>query len=119
MPADRAGQRRDAARAGRSAVGDRDAPGEQGAGNAASAETAEGGDTLQERSGLDLVGDVPAAADWLAGIGGPLVLGNYVYADGAANVRVSAAVDALTVRLRPRGTTWRSPSWPRRPTCSR
>ena len=77
----------------------RDAPGEQSAGNAAGAETAEGGDTLQERSGLDLVGDVPAAADWLAGIGGPLVLGNYVYADGAANVRVSAAVDALTVRL--------------------
>ena len=27
------------------------------------------------------------------------MLGNYVYADGAANVRVSAAVDALTVRL--------------------
>ena len=54
---------------------------------------------LRERGGLDLVGDVPAAADWLAGIGGPLVLGNYVYADGAANVRVSAAVDALTLRL--------------------
>ncbi len=49
--------------------------------------------------GLDLVSDVPAAADWLAGIDGPLVLGNYVYADGATNVRVSAAVDALTVRL--------------------
>ncbi len=30
---------------------------------------------------------------------GPLVLGNYVYADGAANVRVSSAVDALMVRL--------------------
>ena len=74
-----------------------DAPGVPGAEDAAGA--AEGGDTLQERSGLDLVGDVPAAADWLAGIGGPLVLGNYVYADGAANVRVSAAVDALTVRL--------------------
>ena len=27
------------------------------------------------------------------------MLGNYVYADGAANVRLSAAVDALTVRL--------------------
>ena len=75
-----------------------DAPGEPGGGDAAGA-AAEGGDTLQERIGLDLVGDVPAAADWLAGIGGPLVLGNYVYADGAANVRVSAAVDALTVRL--------------------
>jgi hypothetical protein len=58
-----------------------------------------GGKTVPERSGLDLVGDVPAAADWLARLDGPLVLGNYVYADGAANVRVSVAVDALTVRL--------------------
>ncbi len=52
-----------------------------------------------ERAGLDLIRDVPAAADWLAGLDGPLVLGNYVYADGAANVRVATAVDALTVRL--------------------
>ena len=58
-----------------------------------------GGETLQERSGLDLACDVPAAADWLAGLEGPLALGNYVYANGAANVRVSVAVDALTVRL--------------------
>ena len=35
----------------------------------------------------------------LASLDGPLVLGNYVYADGAANVRVASAVDALTVRL--------------------
>jgi hypothetical protein len=76
-----------------------DATGEPGTGNAAGAEAAEGGDTLSDRSGLDLVSDVPAAADWIAGLDGPLVLGNYVYADGAANVRVSAAVDALTVRL--------------------
>jgi hypothetical protein len=61
---------------------------------------APGDDGLRGRAGLNLVSDVPAAADWLAGIDGPLVLGNYVYADGAANVRVSAAVDALTVRLR-------------------
>ena len=27
------------------------------------------------------------------------MLGNYVYADGAANVRLSAAVDALTMRV--------------------
>jgi hypothetical protein len=60
---------------------------------------APGGGDLPGLAGVDLAGDVPAAADWLAGIGGPLVLGNYVYADGAANVRVSAAVDALTVRL--------------------
>jgi hypothetical protein len=54
---------------------------------------------LVRRAGLDLTCDIPAAADWLAGIDGPLVLGNYVYADGAANVRVASAVDALTVRL--------------------
>ena len=35
----------------------------------------------------------------MAGIDGSLVLGNYVYADGATNVRVSMAVDALTTRL--------------------
>jgi hypothetical protein len=54
---------------------------------------------LARRAGLDLAADVPAVADWLAGVDGPLVLGNYVYADGAANVRVASAVDALTVRL--------------------
>jgi hypothetical protein len=77
----------------------REAPGERDAGTAGGARDAGGGESLRERSGLDLVGDIPAAADWLAGIGGPLVLGNYVYADGAANVRVSVAVDALTQRL--------------------
>jgi hypothetical protein len=55
--------------------------------------------TLAERAGIDLAADVPAVADWLAAADGPLVLGNYVYADGAANVRVASAVDALTVRL--------------------
>jgi hypothetical protein len=54
---------------------------------------------LAQRAGFDLAADVPAVADWLAGVEGPLVLGNYVYADGAANVRVASAVDALTVRL--------------------
>jgi hypothetical protein len=54
---------------------------------------------LAERAGVDLAADVPAVADWLARTDGPLTLGNYVYADGAANVRVASAVDALTVRL--------------------
>jgi hypothetical protein len=54
---------------------------------------------LAERAGLDLTSDVPTAAGWLATFDGPLVLGNYVYADGAANVRLSAAVDALTMRV--------------------
>ena len=35
-------------------------------------------------AGVDLVAEVPAVADWLAGQPGRLVLGNYVYADGAA-----------------------------------
>jgi hypothetical protein len=56
-------------------------------------------DALAQRAGLDLTNDAPAVADWLAAAEGPLVLGNYVYADGAANVRVSSAVDALTVWL--------------------
>jgi hypothetical protein len=54
---------------------------------------------IAQRAGLDLISDVPAIADWLAAVDGPLVLGNYVYADGAANVRLAAAADALTVRL--------------------
>jgi hypothetical protein len=56
-------------------------------------------DDVVRHAGLDLITDVPAAAGWLAATDGPLVLGNYVYADGAANVRLAAAVDALTVRL--------------------
>jgi hypothetical protein len=64
-------------------------PGQPGAGDEVTARCA----------GLDLTADVPAVADWLATVDGPLVLGNYVYADGAANVRLAAAVDALTVRL--------------------
>jgi hypothetical protein len=58
-----------------------------------------GDEDLAQRAGLDLTSDIPAVADWLAAVDGPLVLGNYVYADGAANVLLSSAVDALTVRL--------------------
>ncbi len=61
--------------------------------------TGDGGTEDGGTHGADLVRDVPAVADWLAGLPGDLVLGDYVYADGAANVRVSAAVDALTLRL--------------------
>ncbi len=49
--------------------------------------------------GVDLVADVPSVVDWLAGRDGRLVLGNYVYADGATNVRVSTAVDELSRRV--------------------
>ncbi|GAA5029829.1 hypothetical protein GCM10023258_26550 [Terrabacter aeriphilus] len=51
---------------------------------------------LVERAGGDLVHDVGAVARWVAALEGRLVLGNYVYADGETNVRVSTAVDALT-----------------------
>jgi hypothetical protein len=54
---------------------------------------------LAQRAGLDLTEDIPAVADWLTAVDGPLVLGNYVYADGAANVLLSSAVDALTTRV--------------------
>jgi hypothetical protein len=54
---------------------------------------------LERRAGADLLADVPALARWVADLPGPLVLGNYVYADGGANVRLSMAVDALTLRL--------------------
>jgi hypothetical protein len=50
-------------------------------------------------AGADLTTEVPAVADWIARLRGPLVLGNCVYADGAANVRVCAAADTLTLRL--------------------
>ncbi|PZA18905.1 hypothetical protein DMO24_23600, partial [Modestobacter versicolor] len=52
-----------------------------------------------EQEGADLVAEVPEVADWLTGLPGALTLGNYVYADGATNVRVSVAVDALTLRV--------------------
>jgi hypothetical protein len=54
---------------------------------------------LDRCAGADLVHDLRRVADWLAGLDGPLVLGNYVYADGVANVRVAVAVDALTRHL--------------------
>jgi hypothetical protein len=60
---------------------------------------AEAGDHPERTAGADLVRETPAVAEWLDGQDGRLVLGNYVYADGATNVRVSTAVDALTVRL--------------------
>ncbi|GGO72158.1 hypothetical protein [Nocardioides deserti] len=49
--------------------------------------------------GADLLADVPALSQWLAEQPGTLVVGNYVYADGATNVRVSTAVDELSRRL--------------------
>lgn len=58
--------------------------------------------TLTEHAGADLLHHLPQVTDWLLGVDGRLVLGNYVYADGATNVRLAMAVDALTLRLQQR-----------------
>jgi hypothetical protein len=71
----------------------------RGAGRALVPVVAGHGDPVPHHTGADLVSGVPPVGDWLAGLPGDLVLGNYVYADGATNVRVSMAVDALTSRL--------------------
>jgi hypothetical protein len=55
---------------------------------------------LAERAGIDLLTEMPALAAWTSALDGPLVLGNYLYADGGLNVRVSAASDALATRVR-------------------
>jgi hypothetical protein len=59
---------------------------------------AEGGD-LAAGAGADLLVEVPAIAEWLAGLDGRLVLGNYLYADGGAHVRLSVAADLLGCRV--------------------
>lgn len=56
-------------------------------------------DELAQAAGVDLITHTPEVGAWLATFDGPLTLGNYVYADGAGNVRVAMAVDALTVQL--------------------
>ena len=68
------------------------------AGGAAAGGDAGGGD-IAARAGADLAAEVPELSDWLGGQDGSLVVGNYVYADGAANVRVCTAADTLTLRL--------------------
>ncbi|MFF5173604.1 hypothetical protein ACFY3U_13290 [Micromonospora sp. NPDC000089] len=73
-----------------------------GAAGSAGPNGTSGDAALAAGAGADLLHRLPQVADWLGGLDGRLVLGNYVYADGATNVRVAAAVDALTVELRRR-----------------
>ncbi len=54
---------------------------------------------VEKVAGADLLSQVPAIERWLTDQPGTLVVGNYVYADGATNTRVSMAVDTLTTRL--------------------
>ena len=55
--------------------------------------------SITARAGGDLVHDLDAVARWVAELDGPIAIGNYVYADGETNVRVSMAVDVLTQRV--------------------
>lgn len=48
-----------------------------------------GGGSVASRAGGDLVHDLGAVTEWVTRLEGPLALGNYVYADGETNVRVS------------------------------
>ena len=52
-----------------------------------------------EDAGVDLLAEVPETAEWLGGLDGRLVVGNYLYADGGTHVRVSVAADALASRV--------------------
>ena len=62
--------------------------------------TAGAGDNdLARDAGADLLAEVPSVADWIGGLGGRLVLGNYLYADGGTHVRVSVAADVLATRV--------------------
>jgi hypothetical protein len=56
-------------------------------------------DELATIAGADVLTETPALAAWLAAAEGPLTVGNYVYADGADNVRVAMAVDAVQAHL--------------------
>jgi hypothetical protein len=58
-----------------------------------------GPDNLAASAGADLLTETPEIADWLAGLDGRPVLGNYLYADGGTHVRLSAAADVLGTRL--------------------
>ncbi len=57
------------------------------------------GATGQDVPGADLLHNLPEVTQWIAELTGHLVLGNYLYADGAVNLRLAAAADALSTYL--------------------
>lgn len=61
------------------------------------------GGSLSSVAGYDLLRNGPAVRDWLASRDAPLIVGNYVYADGSTFVRLATAVDAITVDLMEKG----------------
>ncbi len=65
-----------------------------------------GATAAETRAGVDLVTEWPCVVEWLlddheaSAAEARLVLGNYVYADGADNVRVATAVDLVSEQVR-------------------
>ena len=54
---------------------------------------------LRTGAGADLLTETPEIRGWLSSFEGPLVIGNYAYADGSTFLRLAAALDALTASL--------------------
>lgn len=54
---------------------------------------------LAKIAGADLIADAPRVRRWLDSIDEPFILANYCYADGALNVRLSMACDAIAADL--------------------
>lgn len=54
-------------------------------------------DEIAKVAGANLIESTPEVSRWISGIDGPLVIGNYGYADGALNVRLSMACDAMSM----------------------
>jgi hypothetical protein len=57
------------------------------------------GSALAAVAGADLLTQAPEIRTWLGEIGAPFTLGNFIYADGPLHVRVSLAIDALSMDL--------------------
>ncbi|MFP5351186.1 MAG: hypothetical protein ACLGIB_01310 [Actinomycetota bacterium] len=55
--------------------------------------------SLARLAGADLLTETPEIRTWVASFGGPMVVGNYVYADGSTFLRLATALDALTSSL--------------------
>ncbi len=56
--------------------------------------------SVASRAGADVIADVPELLQWLSGFAEkPLVLGVYIYADGALHVQATLAADALGTSL--------------------
>lgn len=59
-----------------------------------------GQEQAHKAAGANLISEAPTVRRWLASIPAPFVMANYGYADGALNMRLSMASDAIGVALR-------------------